>query len=445
MEQSGSLDAFCASHDVSQKTVRKWMHSFGILGMKAPARRTAAGWVLERLEDAELTGVLSVMTIERFAAVLNCNPETLRREIHRRGLKVERHDRASSPKVAMMRKRIKDLEQQDTAMQELREVIASAAQIVASEPPVRLPSAKVRTDRSPVDVILHVSDMQFGMVVHPDEVPGGAYSPEIFEERLERYLEAVDALLENTASANPIGTVWVAQGGDFVEGEDVFKGQSAWHLAMDAGEQVVRLSRLWAPALMHIANRARQFDAKQVAVISVVGNHGQHGGRSAGSLPASLNYDFLTYEMTRAILEQAPDMGGVSYYDTEARRAVYFQTCGGTVLLTHGEQDKGGGLIGVPVVTGMRNSLTAMVSTGVRPVLQLSGHFHRPAQISLSSDLMRIWSGPWVGQTNLSLGRGGASSPSQHMLVMHPKHGLVAQHRIRLSDAVESPVEIVEV
>jgi hypothetical protein len=91
----------------------------------------------------------------------------------------------------------------------------------------------------------------------------------------------------------------------------------------------------------------------------------------------------------------------------------------------------------------MRNSLTAMVSTGVRPVLQLSGHYHRPAQISLSSDLMRIWSGPWVGQTNLSIGRGGASSPSQHMLVMHPEHGMIAQHVIRLTTATESPVEIV--
>jgi len=418
------------------------MRSLGIVEARQPARRTAAGYVLERLADDELTGLLAVLSAERLAVVLNCNPNTVRRELSKREISASQGERASSPKVAMMKRKIRELEQESAAVLELRESIEAAAAAVALEPPVRLPPAKVRTDRSAVDVILHVSDIQFGMLVDPDEVPGGDYSPEIFEERLERYLEAVDALLENTASANPIGTVWVAQGGDFVEGEDVFKGQSAWHLAMDAGEQVVRLSRLWAPALMHIANRARQFKAKQVAVVSVVGNHGQHGGRSAGSLPPSLNYDYLTYEMTRAILQQASDMGGVSYYDEEARRAVYFETCGGVVVLTHGEQDKGGGLIGVPVVTGMRNSLTAMVSTGVRPVLQLSGHFHRPAQISLSSDLMRIWSGPWVGQTNLSLGRGGASSPSQHMLVMHPKHGLVAQHRIRLSDAVESPVQI---
>jgi hypothetical protein len=62
-------------------------------------------------------------------------------------------------------------------------------------------------------------------------------------------------------------------------------------------------------------------------------------------VPPSLNYDHLTYELVRT---QLPE-GTVDYYDEEARSAVYFQTCGGIVLLTHGEQDKGGGLIGVSV------------------------------------------------------------------------------------------------
>lgn len=446
LEEEGSLVAFCASRGVSDKTARRWMREFGIKSKwQQDARRSLSGELLDRATDDELVGFISLVGMERFSALIDCTPETVRRTLNRRDLRVSEIQQTRSPKVTMLQRRIRDLEKGSAELAELRATIEEAAEMVAVEAPPRLAPAKVRTDRSKVDVILHVSDMQFGMFVDPDEVPGGAYSPEIFEERLERYLEAVDALIENTANSNPLGTLWIAQGGDFVEGEDVFKGQSAWHLAMDAGEQVVRLSRLWSAALLHIANRARQFNVEQVAVVSVVGNHGQHGGRSAGSLPASLNYDYLTYEMTRAIIEQSEDRGGISYYDSEARRAVYFQTCGGTVLLTHGEQDKGGGLIGVPVVTGMRNSLTAMVSTGVRPVLQLSGHFHRPAQISLSSDLVRIWSGPWVGQTNLSIGRGGASSPSQHMMVMHPRHGLVAQHRIRLSDAVESPVEIVQV
>lgn len=437
--QHGSVEGLSSATGDSCNLIRRWARELGAktASGKVGAPPSEGTKALARMTDAEAETLVQTYGTTRVAAILDVSESTIKAMLRQRGLSGDTTV-TRSPRVTLLARRVRELEQQDAATQELASQIRQAAEIVATEPPPRMPKIKTRRDRSPVDVILHVSDKQYGMLVDPDEVPGGAYSPELYEERLERYLHAVDALLENAASANPIGTLWIAQGGDFVEGDDVFKGH-AWHLAIDAGEQVVRLGQIWAAALQRISQRARQVGAKRVAVVSVVGNHGVKGGRSAGAVPPSLNYDYLTYELVRAQLPA----GTVDYYDTEARSAVYFQTTGGIVLLTHGEQDKGGGLIGVPVVTGMRNSLTAMVSTGVRPVLHLSGHFHRPAQISLSSDLMRIWSGPWVGQTNLSIGRGGASSPSQHMLVMHPEHGMIAQHVIRLTNATESPVEIV--
>lgn len=442
ISQAGSVDKLHYEIGVSTNTIRKWAAELGATTRSGKSSRTRSHQFefLKRLSDDELEAMLQAFGSQRLAQILECSESLVAKHATGRGISARRLPASGSPRVRMLTRRIRDLEQADEALIELRQTIREAAEIASVEPPPAMPPVKKRRDRSPVDVILHVSDKQYGMLVDPDEVPGGAYSPDLYEERLERYIHAVDVLLENTANANPIGTLWIAQGGDFVEGDDVFKGMH-WHLAMDAGEQVVRLGRIWAAAVARIAARARQVGAGQIAVVSVVGNHGVKGGRSAGAVPPSLNYDYLTYELVRSQLE---GMGGVvDYYDHEARSAVYFQTCGGVVLLTHGEQDRGGGLVGVPVVTGMRNSLTAMVSTGVRPVLQLSGHYHRPAQISLSSDLMRIWSGPWVGQTNLSIGRGGASSPSQHMLVMHPEHGMIAQHVIRLTSATESPVEIV--
>lgn len=438
---AGSVEKLHHQIGASTNTIRKWAAQLGAETRSGkPSRtKTDATMVMDRMTDDELEAMLGAFGSARIADIIGSSQSHVQKVAISRGVKAPTQATTASPRVRMLAKRVRDLEQQDEAILELAAQIREAAEILADDPPPRLPKIKQRRDRSPVDVILHVSDKQYGMLVDPDEVPGGAYSPELYEERLERYILAVDALLENTANANPIGTLWIAQGGDFVEGDDVFKGMH-WHLAMDVGEQCVRLGRIWAAAVQRIAQRARQVGTKQIAVVSVVGNHGVKGGRSAGAVPPSLNYDYLTYELVRTQLAD----GTVDYYDQEARSAVYFQTCGGIVLLTHGEQDKGGGLIGVPVVTGMRNSLTAMVSTGVRPALHLSGHFHRPAQISLSSDLMRIWSGPWVGQTNLSIGRGGASSPSQHMLVMHPEHGMIAQHVIRLTAATESPVEIVQ-
>jgi hypothetical protein len=441
--EAGSVERLAVDIGVSPNLIRRWAQRMGAktTSGKAGAPPSEGAQVLRRMTDAEAQTIIGTVGAQRIADLLDISHSTVKGYMRERGLSYRLESVTASPRVQLLSRRIKELEQQDQAMQELTLQIRQAAEIVGTEPPPRMPKVKARKDRSAVDVILHVSDKQYGMLVDPDEVPGGAYSPDLYEERLERYITAVDALLANTAAANPIGTVWIAQGGDFVEGDDVFKGHT-WHLAIDAGEQVVRLGRIWAAALARISARAREVGARQVAVVSVVGNHGVKGGRSAGAVPPSLNYDYLTYELVRSQIE---GMGGgvVDYYDAEPRSAVYFETCGGIVLMTHGEQDKGGGLIGVPVVTGMRNSLTAMVSTGVRPVLHLSGHFHRPAQISLSSDLMRIWSGPWVGQTNLSIGRGGASSPSQHMLVMHPEHGMIAQHVIRLTSATESPVEVV--
>lgn len=438
--EAGSIERLHTQIGVSCNTIRRWADQLGASTRSGKPSKTKAEatLILERFTDTELEALLGAFGTMRMAEILGVSQSHVQKVATGRAVKAPTQATTASPRVRMLTRRVRELEERDEMLGELARQIRESAELLAEEPPPSLPPIKTRRDRSPVDVILHVSDKQYGMLVDPDEVPGGAYSPELYEERLERYILAVDALLENTANANPIGTVWVAQGGDFVEGDDVFKGQ-AWHLAMDAGEQVVRLGRIWSAALQRISQRARQVGAERVAVVSVVGNHGKHGGRASGATPASLNYDYLTYELVRAQL----DSGTVDYYDDEARSAVYFQTCGGVVLLTHGDQDKGGGLIGVPVVTGMRNSLTAMVSTGVRPVLHLSGHFHRPAQISLSSDLMRIWSGPWVGQTNLSIGRGGASSPSQHMIVMHPEHGMIAQHVIRLTSATESPVEIV--
>ena len=438
---AGSVERLSAETGHSANLIRRWASELGArtASGKAGAPPSDGAQALRRMDDAEAEAVVQMFGSDRLAVILGVSHSTVKSHYKRIGVSA-RSASVGSPRVQLLSRRVKELEQRDEATRELAAQIAEAAAVVGGEAPPRLPVVRERTDRSPVDVILHVSDKQYGMLVDPDEVPGGAYSPDLYEERLERYIGAVDALLGNTANANPIGTLWIAQGGDFVEGDDVFKGHT-WHLAMDAGEQVVRLGRIWAAAVARIVQRARQVGTERIAVVSVVGNHGQHGGRSAGAVPPSLNYDHLCYELVRVQLQ---NMGGVvDYYDAEARRAVYFETCGGVVLLTHGEQDKGGGLVGVPVVTGMRNSLTAMVSTGVRPVLHLAGHYHRPAQISLSSDLMRIWSGPWVGQTNLSIGRGGASSPSQHMLVMHPEHGMIAQHVIRLTSANESPVDVV--
>lgn len=441
LDEAGNLVEFAHQQNVAQNTVRRWFRDFGEELSLPVKQRSERRQILDDMQDHELEALLSAVGYSRLASMFKISKSHLHDMVSRRGISIQQ---ASSPKVAMLQRRVRDLETESKAVQELLEEIRLAAELASAEPPPPLPRVRAKRDRrrTSVDVVLHVSDKQYGEVVHEEDTPGGRYSPEIYEEeRLPRYVQAVEALIENTSHANPIGTVWVAQGGDFVEGHGVFRGQE-WHLALDAGSQIVRLSRAWAGALARIAACAKAAGAERVAVVSVVGNHGVPNGRAGGALPPTLSFDYLCYESVRNQLAAMPDNGHVDWYDEEARRAVYFDTAGGIILLTHGDQDRGGGLVGAPVVTGLRNDLQVRLSTGVQHYLHLKGHYHRPTQITVGADSQTIWSGAWIGTNNLSIGRGGASAPSQNMHVLHPEHGLISSHRIKLSESVESIPEV---
>ena len=438
LEAAGSMRVLSEQLGRDDKTIRKWMLRLGI-SVPRGKRVTGGGFVLERANDAELEAMASALGVTRLASVLNLSAKVVGDELKKRNITPRS---AANPRITMLSRRVRDLERQEAAVADLAEAVKGAAK---DTPMPQLPSTRRKAadgGHNPVDVILHVVDVQYGMVVDPDEVAGGGFSPDIVDrERMPRYLEAVEGILRATTSTSPLGTVWLAMGGDLVEGEDVFKGQ-AWHLAIDAGEQVVRFGRMWAQSAAHIAGLVKSLGGNTV-MLSVVGNHGVHGGRSAGAVPPALSYDHLAYALACEALRPRAEKLGLTMHE-DAQRARYFEVCGGRiVLLTHGDQDRGGGLVGVPVVTGLRNDLSVRLSTDIQHDLHLSGHYHRPTGITVGGDAERLWSGAWVGSTNLSTGRGGASLPSQQVIVMHPEYGLSALHRIRLvRERTESPVEV---
>lgn len=377
---------------------------------------------LASITDEQYRELVSVFGVREACKVMGITPSTLKEVLDDRGIVPAKH----TPRGRRLERRVKELETEAAHVVELAERIEAAA---AQAPP--LPAVRVEPVRadgplndSPVDVVLHVSDLQYGERVDPDEVTGGNYSPEVFQaERLPRWLEAASAVIRGTAAQHPIETVWVVQGGDFVEGEGVFGGQH-WHLAMDAGEQVATLAPQWANALRAIGTLAKESGASRVVVCSVVGNHGVVGGRKAGAVPASLNLDFLTYRMIGSLLEGSADNPVDLYHDGPAK-SVYFQPAGWLWLATHGDQDRGGGLVGVPVVTGSRNDLTLRVQTGMHHNVHLVGHFHRPTQVTIGGSDKKVWNGDWCGANNLSTGRGGGSLPTQRAYVVHGKWGLI--------------------
>jgi len=441
---AGSLAALAAETRHDPRMIRRWMREMGVEVTTSP-RKTEGGQILARMGDEELEAIVAAVGPAVLGRILDLTHHAIRAECARRNIT---STPTASPRAQMLARRVRELEKREEALAELRAEIRQAAETAKAKPPPEVPAAKLRERKrhGDLEVVVHVSDLQYGERVDAEEVPGGRYSPQVFEEeRLPRYLEAVEALIENAAELGPLRRVWIAQGGDFVEGHEVFSGSSAWHLdeGYDAGTQVVRLSQVWAHAVARIAARARSVGAESW-VVSVVGNHGVHGGRKAGAVPPSLNYDYHTYEMVRAHLAAMPEHGQVDYYDREARRAVYFETVGGLVAMTHGQEDRGGGIVGVPITTGYRNSMSARLALdGIDPILELKGHYHRPMSLTIAADRITAWNGAWIGANNLSVGRGGASSPSQNVHVIHSEHGLIATHRVKLAGRTESAVEVI--
>jgi hypothetical protein len=421
--------------DTAEHTIRRWCKDLGVDAKGSSSGHTGDEDVarVKGLPDAELEHLVESFGAERASHILGISVSTVRAEFGRRGIKLPgQATKQGNPRAAALATRVRELEKEDAALRDLADAIRGAAQPA----PVPERARVVRVARgpvfeTPVDVILHVSDMQFGEVVHGEEVPGGRYSPSVFEEeRLPRWLDGVDTFLQGVAFLHPVRRLWIVQGGDFCEGHGVFKGQE-WHLAIDAGQQVVTLSGLWAPSVARVAETAKSLGVESVAITGVVGNHGVHGGRSAGAVPPTLSYDWLCYEMTRLRLE---GMGAkVDFIDPTAKRAVYFEAAGHIVLVTHGDQDRGGGLVGVPVVTGLRNDLRVRQQTGLNHRYHLKGHYHVPTDITVGGDSRVYWNGDWCGANNLSTGRGGGSEPTQRAYVVHPEYGVMSSHDLRLA------------
>lgn len=389
--------------------------------------------------DAEIETLCEALGVERASIVCGVSKDFLRKELNKRGIRINGASPSHpNPRVQHLQRHLKTIETRDAALRELAGSIERAAEnapVTYSKTPKLLKPSRGPQFDSEVEIVLHVSDIQYGEVVHAEDVPGGRYSPDIFaDERLPRYIEATTEMLIAVANQHRISRVWILQGGDFVEGQDVFKGQ-AWHLALDAGQQVAQLSALWASAVAEIAGVAKALCPDCiVAITSVPGNHGVHGGRSAGAMPPTLSYDWLTYELTAAHLSGMPECGNVDFIDRAAHRAVYFESAGHVFLLTHGDQDRGGnGVAGVPVVSMFKNDLTVRQATGLNHRYHLSGHVHRPTSFTIGGDAERLVNGDWVGANNLSVGRGGGSEPTQRSYVVHPEYGVSQLWPIRLA------------
>lgn len=322
---------------------------------------------------------------------------------------------------------------------ELREELANREAVVgrildAARMPVDVPRYTVaKQDRAlPVrSAVLPVFDCQFGQLVRPEDTPLGVgeFNTGIFDQRLQRWLEAVTGSMRDYAASHRIEELVIPFGGDNVEGEDIFGGQ-AWQLELDPARQTVEFARRWTGVLQElIAFAKEEVGIKRIAVYAVPGNHGKVGGKRKGATPSTMSWDWLAMEWLKDALRAEP----IDVWGIEPGGALLFESMGHLFLTIHGDEIKGWG--GLPFYGMTRYDGRAMRLTGEVYDYCLMGHHHQPASIPNGSGGEFIVSGDWVGGNNLSRFLAAASRPQQRLLFVSEKFGITENVPIYLAES----------
>lgn len=300
--------------------------------------------------------------------------------------------------------------------------IVDAASMPREVPEFEAPIDDMDPQHSKREVVLQISDWQMGQLVRYEDTGNNEYNWDVFQERLNRWVEAVVSSIRNQRRAYYITRGVFAFGGDMVEGHDVFNGQP-WQLDTDAIVQSLDGARAWAAAIDAIVTA---FPDIVWEIYCVTGNHGKPGGRRGGATPSTLSFDYLFYK----ILEKDIENLGIDNIHVETSGALLFDSCGYTCLLTHGDEFKG--YAGFPFYGLSKADSKHTNNLGMLYTYWFLGHHHRAAIIPVGwGD--RIVNGDAVGPNNLSRVMSDATSaPQQNLCFLSEKYGLSEIVRIKL-------------
>jgi len=322
--------------------------------------------------------------------------------------------------VALPERRVEDLE---AWWGQIAQIAGSVSRRFPYMPP-KWPHRRRNSNLEEV-VILQISDTQCGSRITREETGGiEEYDESVFLRRMLAYQERVAIIVNDVLrSALPVHNCVVVLGGDFIEGELVYRGQQM-HVDEPWATQIFRTVHDLAALLQFIAG---MFD--HVRVETVDGNHGAVYG-------ATLNIDFLCYLFMREILRDQRnidwristghmnvfEVGPASYnaprdYPPRTFLAVH----GDAIRSSHGTP-----YCGLDRAYGnYLNALQRHIDT------MLVGHFHRAG---FGPDLSWAVNGSWPGASGYSLEALRSSCrPQQWLWTCHQGVGITSVRPIYLA------------
>ena len=135
------------------------------------------------------------------------------------------------------------------------------------------------------------------------------YNTQVMKNRILKYCRKAQHLTGIQRSHHPVRKCVIYFGGDMGEGLFQFP-QQPFEIDMTLFQQYATIARLEVEVI-----RYALATYEQVEVVSEWGNHGRIGSKRA-AVPLSDNFDRMTYELARALIQDSPDAERVKWVDS---------------------------------------------------------------------------------------------------------------------------------
>lgn len=328
---------------------------------------------------------------------------------------VDRHNpkpevRALRDEVAGLNRQLRQYQKEHGQLEALMSDLLEAVPAAPAAPLIYRPDKRVVG--TPVDCVLHLSDIHYGAVQQSDEVEGfGEYSPWIAEARLRNLVTDIIDWVTVKRNGYVIPRLHVLLTGDYCSGDihDELKITNAF----PAPVQAVKVGLLLASLLQTLASH---FD--EVRAHMVTDSNHDRLTRKPQAKEAGLNsYGYIAGEIMRVALREQTNVG----LNVIARPWESVECGGRRYLLTHGHHVMGWAgfpYYGIERLVS-REALKRMNAADIRKFHRVVlGHWHAP--------LAHPWyyiGGSVSGTDAFDHGQGRHADPQQVSWMVHPRHG----------------------
>jgi hypothetical protein len=282
------------------------------------------------------------------------------------------------------------------------------------------PNLAANTPSTKAEVALwHLTDWQGSKVTT-------SYNSEIMRERVLRYCDVAENLTNIQRSHHPVDKCVIYYGGDMGEGLFNFP-QQPFEIDATIFEQYSQIARLE----VEVVRRALAAYA-EVEVISEWGNHGRIGSKRA-AVPLSDNFDRMTYELARALLQDTPGADRLKWEDSK-EDIQHIEIGNYRALGIHGDEVGRNGFASRTTVVRRCNDWAAGAHDWKFRDVYV-GHYHFHGEDSLSNGWGQVfWTGSPESDSRYASDKvGSGSRPSQRLHFIDPEKGrITSQYRVWL-------------